>query len=573
MPRFSWDTVQKEPQELDSLIKFIRDASAIQGYRFDASEPDPSMKYIADQLEELRRGGMTGGQEQYERYMRTLSYQLSRIQDVRYRAKKGKDEEKNQRIEKRYQEDKKKAEAVAGLDGYRDVLEVAPLPEPDTLEYYVQNVNVSLNESIGRGDKLEPMAAHRLAACYVAAHELAPDEKDWRSVRIDEVGFEKRAEDIDAIFSNVVVPQEEIDEVEEKITPLLVRAKNGEELDRAMYRWCVAGAREGNNYSLRRDVLAHNPKDEVTAEHITRALTEQAVARLNPDSGGRFRDAVSVANQAEVFCGQTMEGFVQSLPQDKLRGLFKKDDRGAALNSAVGRYFAKMDRFPDGMEQFLAPTAKNYIEVTQKKLEATKDPEKRMLYVAQIIAARETVGTKRGGDEKLLRQLDPVRFQNKTDSVRDQLSRLPQKTIDKLCKQATSGHGGEMLETYKKENTFARQMEGVKADFRRPDGPHMDMATAWVICQIAGQMPNAPVDEAKVEKTAQTMRRDEAFRSLAADPRTAEMLGRGDIGALAEMYNKHAEAVQREKAEPERTAQAYQEPQAEQQKNPRRPRV
>ena len=59
-------------------------------------------------------------------------------------------------------------------------------------------------------------------------------------------------------------------------------------------------------------------------------------------------------------------------------------------------------------------------------------------------------------------------------------------------------------------------------------------------------MTDQPVEWNKVDKTAESMRMDPAFQSMVDDPRTVELLSKGDAGGLAKLYGEHDAALKTE---------------------------
>ena len=217
-----------------------------------------------------------------------------------------------------------------------------------------------------------------------------------------------------------------------------------------------------------------------------------------------------------------------------------------------------LDRLPAALDRDLCPTAKEQIEASQERLKQAKDAEEKRRCLARIIAARQAVGAKRGnmfgGDKKLNDSLDPAAYNRQAEEAGFLLPHLPEEALDRMCEKALSGHGGEMLELYRRElgrereeNTYRRQLEEMKKNYRDPEGPRMDVATAMVLCQLTPGMGDRNVDWVKVEKTAEILRKTDGYAAFAADPRTAELLREGNAGELALSFSAHDKRAAEEK--------------------------
>jgi len=161
--------------------------------------------------------------------------------------------------------------------------------------------------------------------------------------------------------------------------------------------------------------------------------------------------------------------------------------------------------------------------------------------LAQIIAARETVDARRGGAH-LDRRLDPEKYAQRAADVEDYLLNMTGDAARDLARQAQEGHGGAMLESYRRQNTYAFQAEAIKEDFGL-NQRHMDVARAMALLIHGEEAPNQPVNEALVANTAEQIRTQPGYRAFSRNPATVALLQEGNptrLGASLEECNYQA---------------------------------
>ena len=82
--------------------------------------------------------------------------------------------------------------------------------------------------------------------------------------------------------------------------------------------------------------------------------------------------------------------------------------------------------------------------------------------MAGILAARELVSAKRGGifggDEMLTKRFDPHKLGPRAAIIEGNLRLMYQEDQLRLFNLAKEGHGGEMMESYRKENNYNHHM-------------------------------------------------------------------------------------------------------------------
>ena len=215
---------------------------------------------------------------------------------------------------------------------------------------------------------------------------------------------------------------------------------------------------------------------------------------------------------------------------------------------------ASLDVIPKDHPKSELPSAKLRIEAMQKKLAASRDPVEKRRCLAQIIAARQCAEAKRGdyfgGDDKLLNKVDPRKLSRSLSDVEGYLSRMPEEKVNQLIREAGSGHGGSMMESYQEVNTYRNQYNAIKKQFadKNPNVEKPDLANAYVIGIKYAAKPydrDKTINEAGVRKAAADMRNTPGFKAFSEDPEVVRLFAEGDMKRLV---MKWAEA--REKGDP-----------------------
>ena len=138
-------------------------------------------------------------------------------------------------------------------------------------------------------------------------------------------------------------------------------------------------------------------------------------------------------------------------------------------------------------------------------------PEK-LRCMAGILAARELVSAKRGGifggDEMLTKRFDPHKLGPRAAIIEGNLRLMYQEDQLRLFNLAKEGHGGEMMESYRKENNYNNHMTSlylfaktgkldVAAAMAIREGyicsPRRSRSSFWTIkSSCSAPLPNAP---------------------------------------------------------------------------------
>ncbi len=287
--------------------------------------------------------------------------------------------------------------------------------------------------------------------------------------------------------------------------------------------------------------------------------------------GGDVRLDRTVTRESMVRATE-IRSALQTLPKAAIGALFEKarEGHGGAMEqdyrAMLRRQNAARDKLTEDLAAEALPSAKERIEALQTRMRTLEEPAEKLKCVAGIIAARQTVGAKRGGpfggDEKLNDRLDPGKLAERERDVALYLANIPAATRSKLLSQALDGHGGAMTETYKAANTYKLQLDALQAQAQR--GEPVDMARVLALAPSA-KNGNEPVNEENVRRHMQQARREKGFEAFAADRKSYQLLQNGSYVQLAAGFLAKAGEAQEIKSvnQPDEAVKQRQEAEAE----------
>ena len=191
------------------------------------------------------------------------------------------------------------------------------------------------------------------------------------------------------------------------------------------------------------------------------------------------------------------------------------------------------------------PTAKQRIEALQEMLRSgnLKEHQRRMA-LAEIIAARELTEARRGGafsgaDERLNRKLSPDALVNRARQVNECLGLLSPEKQELLLEKAVNGHGGAMLEDYKKWNTVKAHLTELRNRAAEDPDREYDGAVAMAI-YANSKTPDKLLEETNVLATADALREQRCYLEYSGFSNRDMELKNGEIGKLYEGYVDYA---------------------------------
>ena len=258
--------------------------------------------------------------------------------------------------------------------------------------------------------------------------------------------------------------------------------------------------------------------------------------------GGDARLDRTMTREALERASQIRET-LQELPEAEFSALFEraKEGHGGAMEqeyrSMIRRQNAARDALGEDLPPDAMPTARERIKALQDRMRTLAEPAEKLKCVAGIIAARQTVGAKRGnalgGDEKLNDRLDAGKLAERQRDVELYLANIPVKTQQKLLSQALDGHGGAMMETYKAANTYKLQLDALQEQALRNEP--VDMAKVLALAPLAKNV-NEPINEENVRRNVQQVRKEKGYEEFAKDPKSYQLLQNGSYLQLASKY-------------------------------------
>lgn len=238
------------------------------------------------------------------------------------------------------------------------------------------------------------------------------------------------------------------------------------------------------------------------------------------------------------------------------------EGHGGGLDDLFSEYLARKAPGELPLSEDLkrwAPSALQRIEGLQEQLrQGNLDEFQAKKRVAEIIAARKLVGARRAGflqhaDQRLNQKLtDPAKLNAKAGDLETCLNMLTSEQIQDLARQAKEGHGGAMLESFKKLNTVKLHMDEIKRGLAFNPKYKVDAALAMAIYKENAQNPDAQLDDTRAMRTAAALRGLPFYKEFEQREETADKLKQNvDIGGLYNDYVQLKDEHKPEKQNPE----------------------
>ena len=207
--------------------------------------------------------------------------------------------------------------------------------------------------------------------------------------------------------------------------------------------------------------LQRRLKDAETRKEAYQLMAEIIAVR---DSEGIQRGGKGLSAKKSAYTPDSRDiaAQLQSLYQgeealDQLYELAQRGHGGEMLEACRKRV-ARLDRMPEELPHALFPTAKDRIETLQEKLRTAQEPADKWRCLAEIINVRHSAKVERGG--KGLENAcysSPEFIDRAAEQLRLLYSNDP-KEVDQLCALAQRGHGGEMLESCRRQVASRERM-------------------------------------------------------------------------------------------------------------------
>lgn len=206
-----------------------------------------------------------------------------------------------------------------------------------------------------------------------------------------------------------------------------------------------------------KELPAQNPKQADKRQlGLAAAAIFAARTAINAKAGSFRGSALNTPRQfedegrlvTEIGGSETFRKYISKMPYEKLRSLILTGHGGEMEKSFRG-FVAKGDKLPENLPERLMPTAKERCEALQKKLQDAKKPEDKENLFGELIATRQAVEAKTGGenlDKKPKAEVVNRKLaENKDDPA---LGKLLKKAANDPKAQALAlkGHGGKFTE-------------------------------------------------------------------------------------------------------------------------------
>ena len=311
---------------------------------------------------------------------------------------------------------------------------------------------------------------------------------------------------------------------------------------------------------IRRDELFTTDPETGNKKLSIRALSRILAVRLLADS---VRHDKARLLEKQLTDQQIRAGITELTKCEEFRGFISKLEgsdalkreaisvvgkgHGGGLDDMFGRYLAETAKpgellCSDAARRW-APTAIQRIEAMQKLLrEDGANPQKmqtaeKRRCLAEIIAAREMVDARRGGPilgahENLYKKLsDPEKHLARVRDVEACLTMMNPEKVAALLEKATDGHGGAMLEDYKKLNTVKAHLKEIQeTKAARDEARRIDPAIALALLQERGRNNgDKQLEFTQALRTAEGLRQLPGYTQFANSEERQQDLLDGDL--------------------------------------------
>ena len=474
---------------------------------------------------------------------------------------------------------------------FADFLDGIQMPEPGTAEEFlcVTNVKTGVNWADRSEESLQKSDSGTIGGflgMYAALEEKTKGVQNWEKVPMSA----EKDPLVDKLYNSAYAGLAECFRTsEEKLEGigLLDKCHKRENCKEASQKMAQLFFERG--IPRRADELKaglHNSQKLRNADYIFKKSEEERQTEIAKDIGEKLTDFLlpevlkpeslpkdATFPEALELYDKTRDQLEHELLPDFVRAgserafvqMLDRKDGTQRLTNAFRKHLAGLDKVPGGLPDALRPSAKERIEALQEKLKAEKDAAKKQNLVAEIIATRELAGAQRGG-KGLENHADPAAVEARTAKIAAEMNKVyagDSKGMDKLVAQATSGHGGKMMESYNKAAEPIREAQKETTYLDYIDGLNLDQPTDLEVAKLVAatmmyiREPNgarASVEAEKIDKTAAAMTKEPMFQDVMKDLST---LQNAKMGLGVPIYEKLAEKrAEMKKQQAEKAAEA-----------------
>lgn len=582
MPGYTYETISKDPKKKQEILSFLNqlekilnidnskmkeeevigdDANKV-GFALNPDQKERLREVIGDMKTTLN-GGTVEHTIDLDQSGETVTFTCDFDKMVDYMRGR------MVGIDKRNENVFKQIKALPGADAF---LEGLGMPERGTAGYHFDAVPD--DQVFGGGHRgyhkrgTGEITDNNIYASAFALLELSGGGENWRDVKIDDekletVQHEYRTK-IDALDGNLVDMFSDPEKGAKDMAPPLFGADPKALTDKIneAYFLKVAStnlkkAKEIYSRSLGKlEAGSKGEKETVNGKvyfynQIDNAIPNIIQSTLATSKPRRFNSYIDVMKEERKY-RHLYERFVKGQPMEKTVELLAKD--------------------PKKLLDAIAPPAKSRIEVLQSQIKKERDPEKKMLLAAEIMANREVAGAQLGG-KGLENRPDPDQVKKRTAELAAEMKKAREinpEAVDKALARATSGHGGKMLEAYKaaKPMTYLDYMNNLNLD--APTEKKVSQLAAATMLFITDKVDaKAFAQPERIEKLADKIAKSSAFKKLMEDPETLLNAEMGFGLRITERLRQEQAVVdaERKKAQEKAALQAQQK--AEKQQEPK----
>lgn len=286
---------------------------------------------------------------------------------------------------------------------------------------------------------------------------------------------------------------------------------------------------------------------------ISQILAARDVLEVRPGvKGGDERLDYRLTPEVFQTAVTKYEAPLRELSEQQIDALSRQAQigHGGALTEAYGKLPQRERQRKEAPAKELGPTAKFYIESMKQQYRMAQSGSERRRCAAGIIAARELVDAKRGsvfgGDKALEQQISPKKLAERRADVEEYLRNLTEEDQTKILSQANTGHGGAMLESYRKANTYAASVANLRLQCKYGE-TRLDMSKIMALSKLNSMEPRKSVDEALISKLAGQIRREPGYEAFSQDPKTQKLLREGSFEEIN--YNFTRQVVEKNRAD------------------------
>ena len=549
MPGYDYETIRKDPKKQQEILNFctafweFMEDNIASGQKggFSRREQEAFEEAI-DDLEKTMRGETVEREITFDKNKNVGPIILDF--DMMLDFMRGRLVQLDNGSPEMFQKMKK---SIPGADRF---LEQIGMPERGTAGYVFDRsrdflMYTALYHGKGQQRQMDGQAGQIHIATAYALREATKGAKDWRKVPVTDEYMDQRRVEIDHDLDGTGTLSDMLTQIDKGAGNLcspVICAEPEDLTDTINERYC-SEVLPGAVKDVQQDYAKYLGKADVelngnnVVEIAMPTMIKAGLAASDPKKYKTFQDL----DKEERKYRQLYESFYQKIPDEDLSELLAGDP--AQLLGAVQEY---------------APPAKDRIEELQKALKTEKNMAKKLRITAEIMANRELAGVQRGG-KGLENRPDPAAVAERTEELAAEMAKVYKKdpkTMNNLVAQATSGHGGKMMEAYEKVAQPTREAAKPityldyinKLDLEKPtymDVAKLVAATAMYIDETEGV--RAVTSTERVNRIAAKINASSAFQKVMKNPQVLQNAKMGLGLPIVEQLKKEQQAELKER--------------------------